>query len=74
LMTAVNRLNSASVNSFACFILLTRKYLVLLSKIIMSHISKTDRKRQIFIHLKSLDECGNVIDCVFYNIFELSGF
>ena len=53
---------------------MTHKCLVLLSKIIKSHISKADRKRQIFISLKSLGECKDVIDCLFYNIFELRVF
>jgi len=47
----------------------TLKCLVLLSNIIKSHILKADRKRQIFISMKSLGECKDVIDCEFYNIF-----
>ena len=48
---------------------MTLKCLVLLSNIIKSHILKADRKRQLFIRLKSLAERKNVIDNVFYNIF-----
>ena len=48
--------------------------MVLLPKIIKSHISETDQKRQIFISLKSLRECKDVIDCKFYNIWAGSVF
>jgi len=51
---------------------MTLKCLVLLSNIIKSHILKADRKRQLFIRLKSLAEHKNVIDSVFYNIFLVS--
>ena len=51
---------------------MTLKCLVLLSNIIKSHILKADRKRQLFIRLKSLAEHRNVIDSVFYNIFLVS--
>jgi len=53
---------------------MTLKCLVLLSNIIKSHILKADRKRQLFIRLKSLAERKNVIDSVFYNIFFGVGF
>ena len=48
---------------------MTLKCLVLLSKIIKSHILKADRKRHFFNQLKPLAEDKDVIDCCFYNIF-----